>query len=227
MKTSSRLVLAGAALLAAAVPLDALAQPGARPAAGAAPAQPAANLPHKVGLVDMGYVFTNYAKMKDLRKTLQEEFEASTGKLKETEAQLKAIQEEMTKGTIAKGSDQWVEKEQEFTNLKAQYQAEMSNLQRQFARKEIELYKEAHAEISKYIAFYAKAYKYTLILRYTRDAADAEAAEDQNLLRAKLNQMVVYHQVDDDITEMLLAKLNEQYTKAAGAAAAPTRPATR
>jgi outer membrane protein len=225
VKTSFRLALAGAALLAAAIPVNALAQ--ARPAASSTGPKPA--LPHKVGLIDMSHVFTNYQKLKDQREQLQKQFEADSAPLKELETQLKAIQEEMKAGTIAKGSEQWTAKEQEFTNLKAQMQAEASNLQREFIRKEVAVYKEIHAEVSKYVSMYAEARQYTLILRYQREP-DAEAADDPNQVMNRINQLVVYHQAGDDVTDILLSELNKQYAKQTGrtaAAPAASRPTAR
>lgn len=235
MKTSFRLALAGAALLAAAFPVAALAQ-GARPAGGTSPKPAATALPHKVGLIDMSHVFTNYEKLKVMREQLQAQFETDSAPLKEMDKQLKAIAEELKPGTstITKGSEQWTAKEQEFTNLKAQMQAEASNLQREFIRKEVAMYKEVHAEVSDYVAKYAEAYKYTLILRYAREPEGTEAADDPNQVMNRINQLVVYHQAGDDITDVLLAKLNELYAKsggqrAASAAAAPAsaRPTQR
>ena len=223
MKTPFRLALASAAVFAAALPVDGFAQ-AARPAAGGA-AQPA--LPHKVGLVDMSHVFSNYEKLKALRVQLQAEFETSTAKLKGIEAQLKTIQEELKAGTITKGSEQWTAKEQEFTNLAAQFQAEKSNLQREFVRKEVAMYKDVHGEVQQFVAMYADAFKYTLILRYQRDAETAEdGSEDPNKIMSRINQLVVYHQPGDDITDVLLQKLNERYAKS-GTAAAPAASRTQ
>ena len=101
MKTSFRLALASAALLASVAPAESLAQ--ARPAAGTAGAARPAAVPHKVGLIDMAHVFSNYQKLKDLREELQKEFEGSSDKLKGIQEQLKTIQEELKAGTIAKG----------------------------------------------------------------------------------------------------------------------------
>lgn len=227
MKTSFRLALAGAALLATAAPVDVLAQ--ARPAAGGA--APASAIPHKVGLVDMAHVFSNYEKLKVMRESLQKEFESSDDKVKGLQEQLKAIAEELKGGTIAKGSEQWTQKEQEATSIQAQLQAEAKNLQREFIRKEVAMYKEVHAEVQQYVTMYAEAYKYTLILRYQRDAESTEAAEDPNAVMNKINQLVVYHQPADDITDKLLTALNKKFAETGGrtaaAPAAPTRPAPR
>ena len=83
MKSYSRYVLAGAALLAIVSPNTASAQARqgagtARPASGAATAP----LPHKIGLVDVGHIFSNYQKLKDQRDALQKEMAASEGELK-------------------------------------------------------------------------------------------------------------------------------------------------
>ncbi len=241
MNLSFRYVLAGAALVASASPLNALAQsaPGARPArptAGAAAPEPGAiqqtagaaaapsTGPHKVGLVDVGFIFSNYTKLKDQREALQKEIESSDGELKSIQQEIQGIQEQMK--SVTKGSDAAIQMEQQLTELNAQGQAKMANLRRDFVRKEVAMYKDIYDEVSSLVSAYAnaKGQNYTLILRYQRDPG-AEAGDDPNKIMARVNQLVVYHQDADDITDRILDYMNGQYTKQKGggaAAAAPT-----
>ena len=230
MKSPFRFLLAGAALLAVAYPMAVLAQ-GARPgAASTRPAQPAApssSTPHKIGLVDVGHIFSNYQKLKDRRDLLQKEIEASDGELKQIQAQIQQITETLKSGTITKGSDKWTEYEQQLTQLNADGQAKMAILRREFARKEVQMYKEIYDEVAYTVAAYANANgrNYTLILRYQREPSETEAAEDPNKVMSRVNQLVVYHQEGDDITDTILNFLNNQYSQQAGRPAAPAGPA--
>ncbi|HEX6985593.1 MAG TPA: OmpH family outer membrane protein [Planctomycetaceae bacterium] len=228
MTSPFRFVLAGAALLAAAGPLTASAQTR-QPAAGAraaAPAGPPAATPHKVGLVDVGHIFSNYEKLKDLRKALEEEMKASDGQLKQYQEQIQAIQEQLKSGTVVKGSEQWTELEKQLVEINAKGQAEMSNLRREFIRKEVQMYKDIYDEVAHTVSLYAKGRNYTLILRYQREPADESAGiEDPNKIMSRVNQLVVYHQEGDDITDTVLGYMNAEYLKTAARPAAPAAPA--
>ncbi|MBA3313440.1 MAG: OmpH family outer membrane protein [Planctomycetota bacterium] len=245
MKSPFRYVLAGAALLASASPIVASAQGTAntrpaRPTTGAAApadngtiqqtagtAPSAAELPHKVGLVDVGHIFTNYEKLKDRRDRLQKEIESSDGELKSIQEQIQGIQAQLK--SVTKGSDAATQLEQQLTELNAQGQAKMSNLRREFVRKEVAMYKDIYDEVAQTVAAYANARgrNYTLILRYQRDPS-AEAGDDPNKIMAKVNQLVVYHQDADDITDTILSFMNTQYRgQTAARPAAGTTPAPR
>jgi Skp family chaperone for outer membrane proteins len=226
-----RYVLSGAALLAAFGPLAASAQaprqPAAPPAGTARPAAAEEGLPHKVGLVDVGHIFTNYEKLKYQRDALQKEMEASDGELKAIQEQINALQEQLKSGTINKGTDAWNRAEQQLIELNAKGQAKMNSLRRDFVRKEVQMYKEIYDEVAYTVALYAKGRNYTLILRYQREPADdATSAEDPNKIMSRVNQLVVYHQDGDDITDTILKYMNAQYQQQAGGRpASPGAPA--
>ena len=134
-------------------------------------------------------------------------------------------------GTIVKGSEQWTEMEKRLTEINAQGQAEMSNLRREFARKEVQMYKEVYDEVTFMVGWYAKTYNYSLVLRHQREPESEEAAviEDPNQIMSRVNQLIVYHEDADDITPKILKAMNDRYRaslaeKAGGAApASPQR----
>lgn len=225
MKSPFCFILTGAALLAAASPLAVHAQnrasaPAARPAAGTSIG--------KVGLVDVGHIFTHYEKLKANRDALQEEMKTSDVKLKQYQDQAQAITEQLKSGTIVKGSEQWTELEKQFTEINAKGQAEMSNLRREFIRKEVQMYKQIYDEVAFTVGQYAQARHYSLVLRYQRESEAEEAAgiEDPNQIMSRVNQLVVYHQDTDDITDEILKYMNEQYQRTAArpAGAVPQAP---
>ena len=215
MMTPIRVALAGLAL-AVALPAAALAQGGA-----AAPAAPAAAGPHKVGLVDMAHIFSKYKKLDALREGLKKEYEASGAEATAMQQQIAEIQKTLQSGTLKKDSPQWAEQEQKFVELNAQLRAKATNLNREFARKEAMMYKTVYEEVSHLVQQYALAKKYTLVLRYQRETE--EEGDDASKIVNRLNQLVVYHQPGDDITDAVLEYLNRPYAgqPAAGAPAAP------
>lgn len=226
MKSSSRVALTGLALLAAALPAAAVAQ---APAGAAAPT--AAAKQHKVGLVDMAFIFQKYKKLEDLRNQLKAEYEASDDEVKALQTNIQEMQKVLQSDTLKKGTDTYNEAEQKFVEAQAQLRAKMTNLNREFARKEALMYKDVYGEVSTLVTQYADYYKYTLILRYQRETE--EEKDDVSKVVNRLNQLVVYHEPSDDITDKLLKVLNDRYTAQAGkagaapAAAAPGAATTR
>lgn len=223
-----RFVLAGAALFAAASPIVASAQAprtgaaATRTAGATQPAAPASSQPHKVGLIDVGYIFSNYEKLKDRREALQKEIEASDGELKKIQEQVQAIQAQLK--SVTKGSDAASKMEQQLVELNAQGQGKMQILRREFTRKEVQMYKEIYDEVAVLVQQFAEHYKYTLILRYQRDPEAEGSVDDPNRVMSRVNQLVVYHQ-GDDITDTILSYLNKQHQAQAGGAVAPGTPA--
>lgn len=227
MTFTYRFVVAGATLLATASPLVVSAQaprtsaaPARQPSASQ-PAAPASSQPHKVGLIDVGHIFSNYAKLKDRREALTKEIEASDGELKKIQEEIQGIQAQLK--NVTKGSDAATQMEQQLTELNAAGQAKMQNLRREFTRKEVQMYKEIYDEVQVLVQQYAEYHKYTLVLRYQREPEAEGSADDPNRVMGRVNQLVVYHQ-GDDITDTILAYLNKQHQAQAGGTAAPGAP---
>ena len=63
------------------------------------PAAAATNIPHKVGLIDMAYVFKNYKKFESLREDLKVEISESEEKAKEMQKGIVELQQKM-KGLV-------------------------------------------------------------------------------------------------------------------------------
>ncbi len=211
MMTPIRVALAGLALAAAAFPAAALAQAGA-----AAPAASAG--PHKVGLVDMAFIFSKYKKLDTLREQLKKDFETSSADGMAMQKQIQEIEATLKSGTIKKDSPQWAEMEQKFVELNAQLRLKSTTLNREFAKKEAMMYKEVYEEVTALVQKYAEYHRYTLVLRYQRDAD--EEGDDASKIIGRMNQLVVYHQTGDDMTDRVLEVLNRPFM-AAGAATVP------
>lgn len=176
-----------------------------------------ANLPHKVGLIDMAHVFKNYKKFEALREDLKAEIQQSDDKAKASVTQMKQIEEQMKATTP--GSPDYVKFEKQLLTLKADFDAFRASAQRDFLRKESQIYKTVYLEVEDAVGLYAKHYKYTLIMRFNREGLD-DAAEPNDVLQ-RMNRQVIYHQANDDITEPVLSYLNDRYGNSGGGNPAP------
>jgi Skp family chaperone for outer membrane proteins len=197
-------------------------QQGTAAKGGAAAA--AADIPHKVGLIDMAHLFSKYKKFSMLREDLKGEIEQADGSLKKQLEAIKQLQAEMK--DLQPNSAKFVASEKKITELAAQAEAERKNLQRKFMREETKVYQTVYREVVNAVNKYAGIYNYTLIIRYSRE--DEENDDPQKVMQS-LQRQVVYNRPEDDITDAVLRFLNKSVVQpkkedqTAEKGAAPTR----
>ena len=88
---------------------------------------------------------------------------------------------------------------------KSELEAYRASQQRDFLRKESEIYKQVYLETQDMVQKYANAYQYTLIMRFNRSSV--EDAENPQEVIQSMNRQVVYHKKGDDITDPVLRGL--------------------
>ncbi len=197
-------------------------------AGGAAPAA-AANVPTKIGLVDMAKVFKKYDKFTRLREDLQAQMSQMQNEAKGVKAQAEKIAEEM-KG-FNKDSKEYKALQEKLVRLTSDFDTKAKIAAPDMARKEAQIFEDVYLEVADVIKMYAEFYKYTLVLRFNSDQIDADSPQQ---LANGLNKLVLYHRAQDDITEPVIEYLNRQYAKkggvapaSGGAAPAPDRAAAK
>jgi Skp family chaperone for outer membrane proteins len=189
-------------------------QEQARPAATTKPA-----LPHQIGLIDMAHVFKEYAKFKALSDSLKADVQAVDEEAKGKVLAVQQMQAKLTGGTLAEGSQDYTDLESQIVSAATELETFRKVKQREFLRKEADIYKTVYLEVQDAVQMYASHYKYTLIMRFNRDSV--ESAENPQEIIQSMNRPVVYHQTQDDLTDPILKYLNEQYNRTAARPAAP------
>ncbi len=178
---------------------------------------------HKVGLIDMAHVFKNYKKFEALREDLKNEIGASDTQAKKMAEQIQILQGQMKE--LKEGSPDYIAKEKQLASLASDFEAFRKVAQRDFLRKESQIYRTIYLEVSDAVQKYADYYKYTLVLRFSREKVDGE--QNPQVILQRMNKQVVYYREPDDITLSVLDYLNRKYDsgapapRAAGAAAQP------
>ena len=188
---------------------------GSKPAA----AQPSATstAPHKVALIDMAHVFKTYEKFNNLREDLkvevtqgEETAKAKAEVLKNLQAKMKSYQET---------SPEYSQTEQQLAKLSAEFETFRRAAQRDFLKKESQIYHTVYMDVADMVKKYAEFYKYTLVIRFSREDLDTDNA--QKLIEG-MNRQVVFYREEDDITDAVVDALNRQFGKqATGGAARP------
>lgn len=212
LSLSAAVLCAGVAL----TPAPVLAQAGAAPAAKAT---------HQVGLIDMAYVFKNYDKFKTMTKALQEEAQGAQKKADAMIEEMKSLQGKLQGGELAEGSPDYVRIESQLLKMQTDLETYRKVSQRDFLRKEADIYKTIYLEVQTAVNDYADYYKYTLILRFNRQEV-SEADNPQQILNS-LGRQVVFYRKQDDLTTPILQYLNDEFKKNGGSAPAATAPPTR
>ncbi|WP_437191391.1 OmpH family outer membrane protein [Planctomicrobium sp. SH527] len=176
------------------------------------PAAPVTAGPHQVGLIDMAYVFKNYEKFHFLSNSLQQEIGQIDAEAKSRIESIRKIEQQLT-GSSAPGSSSEVGN-LEAELLKARTEMETFKLvsQREFIKKEAELYKAIYLEVDTAVQQYAAYYKYTLVLRFNRAVLSDDTADPQEITNG-LNRQVIYFRPQDDLTDPILSYLNSNWQK--------------
>lgn len=173
---------------------------------------------HKIALIDMAHVFKNYAKFEALRENLKTEIKASEEKMQADIQQLQAMKEKLQ--MMTESSPGYAQAEQELASKAAEIDASRKVMQRDFLRKESQIYKQIYMEVSGAVKMYADYYKYSLVLRFNRNQIQ-ESDAPQEVING-MNKQVVYHRAEDDITDAVLDYLNKKYQKENVSAGAPS-----
>ena len=176
-----------------------------RPAA--APAKAAAAATHQVGLIDMAHVFKNYDKFKSMTEDMQADAKAAQAEAEAMVEQMKQIQATMQ--NLTEGSTDYIANETKILTLQTKLESFRKVQQREFLRKEAEIYKTVYMEVQNAVQRYAKYYKYTLVLRFNRQSVDA--AENPQEIITSMNRQVVHYREQDDLTDPILNFLNDEY----------------
>jgi outer membrane protein len=194
-------------------------QTAASKAKTAAPAPAASSsLAHKVGLIDMARVFKEYKKFEILREDLKSEIENSDQQAKAMAQKIQETQTALKDAPFKKDSPEYLALETKLTQQMSEFETFRKVAQRDFLRKEADIYKTIYLEALDVVKQAATAWNYTLVIRFNSEELETE---DPAKLIQGLNRQVVFSRSEDDITDPVLKYLNEKYERQAGNAVKP------
>ena len=170
------------------------------------------NVPHRVGLIDMGHIFKNYKRVEDLLKDLKAEVSKTDQQAKSMANTIKQKSEQLKQ--LKEGTPAYTNLERQLAQEAANFETFRKVAQRDFLRKEAQIYRTVYLEVAEAVEKYAEYYKYTLVIRFNRDGVDdtQKTAEVVN----RMNRQIIYHREEDDITTSILDYLNRRYQPSSG-----------
>lgn len=173
-----------------------------------ATADKTANLPVKIGLVDMARVFKEYSKFTTLREELQAEMVAMQEEAKTIKVQVNKTAEQMKQ--LNQDSPEFRALEEKIAKQTSEFETRTRLKQRDLARREAEIFETVYLEASDVVKQYAEYYKFTIVMRFNSESIDSDNPQK---LANGLNKLVIYHRPQDDITDPVIEYLNRQQDK--------------
>ena len=182
-------------------------------------AQTAAKTPHRIGVIDMAHVFQNYKKFEALRTDLQAEIVKSDAEAKKMVERLQQMQTEMKKYDA--GGPQYETAEKNILDQKGKFDSFRASTQRQLARRESEMFKVIYTDVTAAVTAYAKHAEFDHILRFNRKGID-DTTNPQDAVQT-MNKTFIYTTPENDLTDVVLNYLNQQYEKSPGYKPVPAK----
>ena len=183
----------------------------------------AEEIPHRIALIDVEYVFKNYDKLKyleeELKAELKEEEEKFKEKAKKGQQMVAELKDYKPDTPEYDARRQKIEKLD--TDMKFDQKQVQGKLQREKAKITLTVYHEVHDAVEKF----CRHFNYTLAIGFTR--TEANSSDPQRMMQI-VNQPVVYYRKSeagkckDDLSEPVVKWLNEKYAKDSGGETAAT-----
>jgi Skp family chaperone for outer membrane proteins len=182
-----------------------------RPAAGAAKnAAPAEDdQPHRIGVVDIDYIFEKYEKVKVEMEEIKAEIQATEEKLKDM--QKKGQEQFVEYKEMKEGTPEKKAKEEKLTQLQALFDAKRKSFQNELKREQAKLQLTIYQEIQDAVKVVANHNNITLVVKISRN--DPGSTSDPARTQAMMGQPCIFHRKQDDMTETVLNLMNKKYLR--------------
>lgn len=176
-----------------------------KPAAHAAREAP----PLKIAVIDVGAILAEYKKYEDVKEELVTAEKSAFEKSEQLAQQGKELEKKLAK--LDRGTPEYLELEQKVQKAAGDYQFFGAVQRKDLKQRKVEAHAKVFNDIAQAVKKFAEKNNYTLVLQINREAL---AAKSYRYAEAALAQEVLHHSPNDDITDPILAYLNQQYDQA-------------
>jgi len=188
--------------------------------AGTVQAQTASTEGHKIGLIDMAFVFEKYEKFASLRDELKTEMDQTDAEAKQMVERLQKMQQEIAKYDA--GGAQYEQAEKQILNEKGKLDGFVGAAKRRFGRREADMLKIIYTDVTNAVKLYADYAKFDHVIRFNRKEMD-DTTNPQDAIQT-MNKTFIYWKPENDITDKVLGYLNQQYAKTGGGGGTQIKP---
>jgi Skp family chaperone for outer membrane proteins len=154
-----------------------------------------------IAVVDISYIFKNYARFTAEIEKLKVEMEAADGQLKADRDRL--VQMEQQRDTMKPGSADFKQLDEELARQKAEFSIKQGTIRRDFLEREAKVYYQTYNEVSAAVKYFAQQNNIGMVLRFNGDQIDPQQRED--VMRAIMQPIVFQNNVDitPDVLQVL------------------------
>lgn len=156
----------------------------------------------RIALVDMAKVFKTSTFFERRRDQLKEKIAGSETEAKKMAADIKALQNKLTK--FEKGSDDAKELEGEIKRKTEEFEGFRKKTQEDIVKAESAIYHKTYQLVETEVADYAKQHGFDLVLRFNSEPLNDQ--DPQKLIQG-MNRQVVFHR-ELDITDQIIEMVN-------------------
>ncbi|MBI3865368.1 MAG: OmpH family outer membrane protein [Planctomycetia bacterium] len=168
--------------------------------------------PHRIGVIDVDYVFENYEKVKVEIEGLKAELQSQDELIKGMQKRGQEMSEELK--TLKEGTPEYKTKFEKVLQYQAQFDAKRKHFQVDFKREQAKMQLTIYQEIQDAVKSVANYNKLTLVVKVTRN--EAGSTSDPTRTQIMMSQAVMFHRPQDDMSDMVKDLLNKRYNRDAG-----------
>jgi Skp family chaperone for outer membrane proteins len=168
----------------------------------------------KIGVVDVGVLFKEYARKDDLEQSINEERERMKENVKAEAERLKKMRDALDAQGLRRDSIAWLEQADRIRVEQHRLEYTEKRLQLELKKRVEEFTLQILGELEQTIAAYGKRYGFSLVLKIDKasqgeDAAEGSLAEQfqERIFRAQISD-VLFHKDEINITQGVLDMLN-------------------
>jgi Skp family chaperone for outer membrane proteins len=169
-----------------------------------------------MAVVDIPYIFKNYARFRATSDAMKKEMETIDANVKAERASI--AQAEQQRNSFNAGSAEYKKADEELARMMAEFQLKTSKLQKDFMERQAKLYYQTYLEVVDAVNVYATSHNIGMVMRFNGEPVDVNKREE--VMRDINKQVVVQNQID--ITGDVLMLLNRDAQQTRGPATQPT-----
>ncbi|WP_233148417.1 OmpH family outer membrane protein [Rhodopirellula sp. MGV] len=172
--------------------------------------------PHRIAVVDVGYIFKSHTGIRTQVAKIEADLKAFDAELKDKREQLRVMAAKLK--DLSPGTPDYAALEEQITDMDAKLRLEMNRKRKELADAEAKIYFDNYQHIAEGVKFLAGHYKINLVLRYNSE--EMKEGEGQSVIRGVMKN-IVYHDEQLDMTPGVMQYLDRVIkTQVAGKPAA-------
>ena len=158
-----------------------------------------------VAVVDVGQIFKNHARFKQMMDALKRDVEGEEKVLKGERSAIQERSKELEK--YKPSSPDYKRLDEELTRRQSDWNVKASLKKKMLMERETQIYYSVYREINDEVRYFAQRNGISLVLRHNGEPVDTS---NPGSVRSEINKPIVYVQQGVDITEPILNELNRR-----------------